>query len=205
VACQSRRLALLHANAGFPKVREVLAERLRRHTGLDFQARHLLMTVGSSGAINTALKAILDPGDEVIVPMPCFSEYQFYIANHSGKMVPVETAADFSLDLDAIRAAITPRTRAINLNSPHQSHRRDLLRGHASWNWKRCFKAWTTPWWYQRRTPTGAFVYDGAVMPETGLSLPTASWRILTPRLGRWRASASATWLFRRGWRARMS
>jgi aspartate aminotransferase len=106
-------------NAGFPRVREVLAERLVRSTGLPFTADHLLMTVGSSGAINTVLKALLDPGDEVIVPMPCFSEYPFYVANHAGRMVPVEMREDFSLDMACLAAAITPRTRAIILNSPH--------------------------------------------------------------------------------------
>ncbi len=106
-------------NAGFPEVREIVAGRLKRSTGLAFTANHILMTVGSSGAINTVLKALLDPGDEVIVPMPCFSEYPFYVNNHAGTMVPVETAADFSLDIDLIAAAITPRTKVIILNSPH--------------------------------------------------------------------------------------
>jgi aspartate aminotransferase len=65
------------------------------------------------------LKSILDPGDEVIVLMPCFSEYQFYIASHSGIMVQVETGADFLPDVELIKAAITPRTRAIILNTPN--------------------------------------------------------------------------------------
>ena len=106
-------------NAGFPRVREVLAQRLSRATGLPYTADHLLMTVGSAGAINTVLKALLDPGDEVIVPMPCFSEYPFYVANHAGRMVPVEMREDFSLDVVSLARAITPRTRAIILNSPH--------------------------------------------------------------------------------------
>jgi aspartate aminotransferase len=106
-------------NAGFPAVRETVAARLRRDSGLAFTKEHVLMTVGSAGAINTVLKAMLDPGDEVIVPMPCFSEYPFYVTNHAGRMVPVETTEDFALDISAIEAAITPRTRAIILNSPH--------------------------------------------------------------------------------------
>jgi aspartate aminotransferase len=65
------------------------------------------------------LKSILDPGDEVIVLMPCFSEYQFYIANHSGTMVPVETDAEFLPDVERIATAITSRTRAIILNTPN--------------------------------------------------------------------------------------
>jgi len=77
------------------------------------------MTVGSAGACNVILKSILDPGDEVIVLMPCFSEYQFYIANHGGNMVAVETDATFLPDVERIAAAITPRTRAIILNTPN--------------------------------------------------------------------------------------
>lgn len=106
-------------NAGFPEVREVLAARLTRDTGLPFTADHVFLTVGSSGACNVILKSILDPGDEVIVLMPCFSEYPFYITNHAGIMRPVETGPDFLPDMDRIVEAITPRTRAIILNTPN--------------------------------------------------------------------------------------
>jgi aspartate aminotransferase len=106
-------------NPGYPEVREVVARKLRRETGLDFTAEDVFMTVGSAGACNVILKSILDPGDEVIVLIPCFSEYQFYIANHGGCMVPVETDAAFLPDVKRIAAAITPRTRAIILNTPN--------------------------------------------------------------------------------------
>jgi aspartate aminotransferase len=106
-------------NAGFPEVREVIAAQLRTGTGLPFTADDVLMTVGSSGACNVILKSILDPGDEVIVLMPCFSEYPFYVQNHAGRMVPVETGEDFLPDIERISAAITDRTRAILLNTPN--------------------------------------------------------------------------------------
>ncbi len=106
-------------NAGFLSAREAVALRLRRETAVEFTANSILMTVGCGGAMNTALKAILDPGDEVIVPMPAFPDYEFYIANHGGVMVPVETDDEFSLDITAIKSKITPRTRAIILNSPN--------------------------------------------------------------------------------------
>jgi aspartate aminotransferase len=106
-------------NSGFPAAREAVAKRLRQETGVEFTANSVLMTVGCAGAMNTALKAILDPGDEVIVPMPFFPDYQFYISNHGGRMVPVETDEEFSLDVAAVRAKITPRTCAIILNSPN--------------------------------------------------------------------------------------
>jgi aspartate aminotransferase len=106
-------------NPGYPSVRETIAAKLRRETGVEFTAEDIFMTVGSGGACNVMLKSILDPGDEVIVLMPCFSEYQFYISNHSGRMVKVETDDEFLPDVGRIEAAITPRTRAIILNSPN--------------------------------------------------------------------------------------
>ncbi|MGA2352204.1 MAG: pyridoxal phosphate-dependent aminotransferase [Terracidiphilus sp.] len=106
-------------NPGYPQVREAVAKKLRRETGLQFTAEDVFMTVGSAGACNVILKSILDPGDQVIVLMPCFSEYPFYIANHSGCMVPVEADASFLPDIESIQAAITPRTRAIILNTPN--------------------------------------------------------------------------------------
>jgi aspartate aminotransferase len=106
-------------NAGYSDVREALADRLARVTGLPYTTNHILMTVGSSGAINTVLKAMLDPGDEVMVLSPYFPEYRFYIENHAGRVVEVETAQDFQPDIAAIERALTPRTRAIILNSPN--------------------------------------------------------------------------------------
>jgi aspartate aminotransferase len=106
-------------NPGYPAVREAVAGKLRRETGLDFTAEDVFMTVGSAGACNVILKSLLDPGDEVIVLQPSFSEYQFYIANHGGVMVSVETDAEFLPDVERIRAAITPRTRALILNTPN--------------------------------------------------------------------------------------
>jgi len=106
-------------NPGYAQVREAVAQKLQRETGLAFSAEDVFMTVGSAGACNVILKSILDPGDEVIVLMPCFSEYQFYIANHAGTMVQVETDEAFLPDVERIAAAITPRTRAFILNTPN--------------------------------------------------------------------------------------
>jgi aspartate aminotransferase len=106
-------------NAGYPEVRAQLARRLAASTGLPFAAEHLIMTSGAAGAINTVLKSILDPSDEVIVLNPYFPEYRFYIENHGGRVVPVETTADFLPDPDRIAAAVTPRTKALILNSPN--------------------------------------------------------------------------------------
>jgi len=106
-------------NGGFPEVRAAIAGYLARRTGLPFAAEDILMTNGAAGAINTVLKALLDPGDEVIVLNPYFPEYRFYIENHGGRMVLVETDDRFQPDIAAIAAAITPRTKALILNSPN--------------------------------------------------------------------------------------
>ncbi len=106
-------------NAGYPAVREMLAAKLRKETGVPFAAEDVIMTIGAAGACNVVLKAILDPGDEVIVLKPYFSEYPFYISNHGGRMVGVETDEEFLPDVSAIEAAITPRTRAIIVNTPN--------------------------------------------------------------------------------------
>lgn len=117
-----RNLPRSHAympNAGFLPVREAVARQLSRESGLAYTADQILMTVGAAGAISVVLKSLLDPGDEVIVLVPFFPEYQFYIGNHSGRMVLVETDGTFQPDLARIAAAITPRTKAIILNSPN--------------------------------------------------------------------------------------
>jgi len=106
-------------NAGYPRTREVVARRLAQATGVPFGVGNILMTIGCAGAMNSVLQAMLNPGDEVVVPAPFFPDYRFYIGNFGGKMVLVETREDFSLDVAAVEAAITPRTRAILLNSPN--------------------------------------------------------------------------------------
>ncbi len=106
-------------NAGYPAVRQTIAAKLSRETGLPFVPEDILMTVGAAGACNVFLKSVLDPGDEVIVLVPFFPEYEFYITNHGGRMVPVETDESFLPDPECIAAAITPRTRAIMINTPN--------------------------------------------------------------------------------------
>jgi aspartate aminotransferase len=70
------------------------------------------MTCGAAAAANVVLKTILNPGEEVIILAPYFFEYLYYIDNHGGVAVAVNTDNGFRLDLSAIEQAITPRTRA---------------------------------------------------------------------------------------------
>jgi aspartate aminotransferase len=106
-------------NAGYPEVREALAAKASREQGVKLDGSHIVMAVGAAGGLNVVFKSILDAGDEVIVPRPYFMEYRAYVANHGGVLVEVDTTGDFSLDLDAIRAALSPRTKALLINSPH--------------------------------------------------------------------------------------
>jgi len=115
----ARHLHAYMPNAGHPRVRQAVADRLRAATGLPYTADHVLMTVGAGAALNTVLKALLDPGDEVITVAPFFAEYSFYAENHGGRLVVVPPRADLTPDVARIEAAITPRTRVILLNSPN--------------------------------------------------------------------------------------
>lgn len=107
-------------NAGYPAVRAAIAADLTTRSGLKLTENSVCMTVGAAGGLNVALKALLDPGDEVIVLAPYFVEYLSYIDNHGG--VPVIVDCDHSTLLptpEAIEAAITDKTKAIIINSPN--------------------------------------------------------------------------------------
>jgi len=106
-------------NAGVPEARRAAARSLSRSTGLPFTEELLVMTVGAAGALNVALRAILSPGDEVVILAPYFVEYLFYIRNAGGVPVVAETDARFRIDLAAVESVLTPKTRAILINTPN--------------------------------------------------------------------------------------
>jgi aspartate aminotransferase/aminotransferase len=82
------------------------------------QDRDVVVTSGTSGGLLLALFATVNPGDEVIIPDPYFVSYPHMITLAAGKMVPVDTYPNFRLDPDKVKAAITPRTRAIMFSTP---------------------------------------------------------------------------------------
>ncbi len=106
-------------NIGYPAVRQAVAEFLSSEQGLEITADEVIMTCGAAGALNVILKAVLDPCDEVITPAPYFVEYGCYADNHGGLLKTVSTKSDFTLNVQAIQAAITPKTKAILINSPN--------------------------------------------------------------------------------------
>jgi aspartate aminotransferase len=84
-----------------------------------FEAGDLVLTCGAGGALNVIFKALLDPGEEVVIFAPYFPEYLFYLDNHGGVPRVVETDARFQLDLNRLEAALNPRTRIVLINSPN--------------------------------------------------------------------------------------
>jgi len=106
-------------NSGYEDVRGEIARFHKEKSGLPFTKDNIVMTVGSAGGMNVALKSLLDPGNEVIVPIPFFVEFKFYIENHGGVMKLVDTGEDFHLDIEKIEKAISKKTKAIIINSPN--------------------------------------------------------------------------------------
>lgn len=106
-------------NAGYPETRKSVAEHVSKEHGVELSADEIVMTCGAGGAINVILKALLDPGDEVVVPAPFFVEYRFYADNHGGVLRPVRTREDFSLDMQEMDKAVTDKTKVVMINSPN--------------------------------------------------------------------------------------
>ena len=106
-------------NAGIPAVREAIAKYLSKQQGMELKGADVMMTVGAASALVCFFRATIDEGDEVVVPSPYFVEYGNYCGHFGGVLKPVPTHEDFSLDVPAIAAAVTPKTRAILVNSPN--------------------------------------------------------------------------------------
>ncbi len=112
----------LHAympNAGYQETRAAMAAKVSLEQGVALEFSHIVMGVGAAGAMNAVLKAVLTPGDEVLVPAPYFVEYGHYARNHGGVLKTVPTKEDFSLDVPAIAAALGERTSVLIINSPN--------------------------------------------------------------------------------------
>lgn len=105
---------------GLAEARTAIADNLNRRFGTDYTANNLYLTAGASSAIAIAIKAVVQPGEELIAITPYFPEYKTWTSNAGGVTVEVPArASDFMLDIDAISAAITPKTAAIIINTPN--------------------------------------------------------------------------------------
>lgn len=107
-------------NAGFEDVREAIAGSLNETFGTDFSAGNVIMTVGAASGLNIVFKAILNPGDEVIVFAPYFVEYGGYVRNYDGKIVEISPDTDTFLPrLSEFEKKITAKTKAVIINNPN--------------------------------------------------------------------------------------
>ena len=107
------------SNSGYESTRAAIAAKKSAESGLEIGSGAVCMTVGAASAMNDVLHSLLDQDDEVIVIAPYFMEYNGYIANHGGKPVIVQTDDKFMPVISAIKDAITPKTKAIIINSPN--------------------------------------------------------------------------------------
>ncbi len=109
------------SNHGIIELRRALSKHLEAHYGVHYNPEtEIVITVGGSEALNLAAIALLNPGDEVIIPTPCFVSYQAAVIMAGGVAVevPCKIENNFDFDPDQIRAAITPRTKAILVGFP---------------------------------------------------------------------------------------
>jgi aspartate aminotransferase len=106
-------------NNGYAFVREAIADTMSREQQVTVNPNDMLMTCGAAGGLNVVMKALLNPGEEIIFLAPYFVEYGFYVDNHGGVSRVVNTDAEFNLDLEAIEAALCDKTKAIIVNSPN--------------------------------------------------------------------------------------
>ena len=109
------------ANLGLPKLREALSESLAKHFGISYSPKtQILITVGVSEALDIALRAIINPGDEILYHEPCYVSYSPSITLAYGHAVPISCQAEngFAVTAEAITRAITPRAKVLVLNFP---------------------------------------------------------------------------------------
>lgn len=108
------------SNAGHNDVRAVIAKSLNRRFGTEFTENNLIMTVGAAGGLNVIFRALLNPGDEVIVFAPYFLEYRAYVSNFEGVLVEVEpNIPSFMPNLEEFKNKITPKTKCVLINNPN--------------------------------------------------------------------------------------
>ncbi len=109
-----------NSNSGYADVREAVAKSLNERFGTAFEGKNIIMTVGAAGGLNVILKTIINAGDEVLTFAPYFGEYRAYVNNFDGVLVEVTpNTVDFQPKLDEFEQKITPKTKAVIVNTPN--------------------------------------------------------------------------------------
>lgn len=169
-------------NAGIPSVRETMAGFLSRQQETSVAAKDVVMTVGAAGAMVSFFRAVVEPGDEIITPAPYFVEYGSYCGHFGGVLKTVPSLPpDFMPDVKGLAAAITPKTRAIIVNSPNNPtgciYPREVLTEIAALvdaeNARRDAQPEARPLFLLSDEPYRAFAFDGATVPAI---LPLTKW-----------------------------
>jgi aspartate aminotransferase len=106
--------------SGIPQLRKAICEKLKKDNGLDYQPNQIMVTNGAKHALYNAFQALLNPGDEVLIPTPYWNSYPEIVKMADGVPVFVESgeSSGFKVTPEQVAAAITPKTKAIILNSP---------------------------------------------------------------------------------------
>ena len=154
-----------NSNAGYADVRETVAESLNARFGTSFEGKNIVMTVGAAGGLNVILKTLLNPGDEVIAFAPYFGEYRSYTNNYDGVIVEISpNTTDFQPKLDEFELKITPKTKAVIVNTPNNPtgvvYSEETIKKMAA-----IMKEYGTDIYLIADEPYRELVYDGAEVP----------------------------------------
>jgi len=106
-------------NPGYPHVRQAVADYLNKEYSVGITSDLIVMTAGAAGALNDILRALLNPGEDILTPAPYFVGYNQYAFVAGGNLKTVASLENFHLDLDAVEAAVTKNTRVVLINSPN--------------------------------------------------------------------------------------
>ena len=186
------------SNAGYPDVRQTIADSLNRRFGCHFSAGNLIMTVGAASGLNVILKSILNPGDEVIVFAPYFVEYDGYVRNYDGKVVVISPDTEtFMPKLSEFEEKITPSTKAVIINNPNNPtgvvYSEEIIRSLAA-ILERKEKEFGISIVLISDEPYRELAYGGVQVPFITIITITRWWCILTANPFPFPASGSVIW-----------
>lgn len=157
------------ANAGYEDVRTSVAESLNRRFGTAYQEKNILMTVGAAGGLNVILKALINPGDEVVVFAPYFGEYNSYISNVDGVVTAISPdTSSFQPKLLEFEEKLNARTKCVLINNPNNPtgvvYTEETIRKMAD-ILRKAQKKFGTDIYLISDEPYRELVYDGATVP----------------------------------------